>query len=345
MSRKVRIAQLSCGPEYSGVQKEIYEAAESVDAEVFFPDIALADVERAVDAFGLDVRSADLKLMIARGKALVDGTVDARRVEEHRLGLGVVAHPEDARPRGLRLVGNDRQLGADQAVEQRGLAGIGIPNQRHDGNVRFSALLPVAIAVLTDFIEFLFKPDNFFLDFPPIHFQLGFAGPTQTDSAHAAGPARGAACLPCEVRPGSGQPGQAVAVLRQFHLQHPFACVGVVREDIQNQSGAVDNALAASQFLFEFALVARRELVIKENDFRVQLFSQEFDLFKFASAYIGAGIRHRQSLRDLPHNLQTRGFAQQFQLSERIIQRKSGVQSGSKLHPNHQSGFGRSFGV
>ncbi len=77
MSRKVRVAQLSCGPEYSGVQKEIYDAAESVDAEIFFPDIALADVERAVDAFGLDVRSADLKLMIARGKALVEGKVDA----------------------------------------------------------------------------------------------------------------------------------------------------------------------------------------------------------------------------------------------------------------------------
>lgn len=77
MSRKVRIAQLSCGPEYSGVQKEIYEAAESVDAEVFFPDIALADVERGVKAFGLDVRSADLKLMIARAMALVEGKVDA----------------------------------------------------------------------------------------------------------------------------------------------------------------------------------------------------------------------------------------------------------------------------
>ena len=77
MSRNVRIAQLSCGPEYSGVQKEIHDAAEAVGAEVFFPDIALADVERAVDAFGLDVRSADLKLMIARGMALVDGKVDA----------------------------------------------------------------------------------------------------------------------------------------------------------------------------------------------------------------------------------------------------------------------------
>ena len=56
--KKVRIAQLSCGAEYSGVQKEIYDAAEAVGAEVFFPDIALADVERAVDAFGLDVKSA-----------------------------------------------------------------------------------------------------------------------------------------------------------------------------------------------------------------------------------------------------------------------------------------------
>ncbi len=80
MSRKVRIAQLSCGSEYSGVQNEIYKAAEAVNAEVFFPDIALGDVERSFDAFGLDVRSADLKLMIARGMALVEGKVDADAV-------------------------------------------------------------------------------------------------------------------------------------------------------------------------------------------------------------------------------------------------------------------------
>jgi len=80
VSRKVRIAQLSCGSEYSGVQNEIYKAAEAVNAEVFFPDIALGDVERSFDAFGLDVRSADLKLMIARGMALVEGKVDADAV-------------------------------------------------------------------------------------------------------------------------------------------------------------------------------------------------------------------------------------------------------------------------
>ncbi|MDN7026194.1 methanogenesis marker 15 protein [Methanoculleus sp. FWC-SCC1] len=80
MTQKVRIAQLSCGPEYSGVQGEIYEAAGAVDAEIFFPDVALADVMSAVQEFGLDVRSADLKLAIARAKALVEGKVDADAV-------------------------------------------------------------------------------------------------------------------------------------------------------------------------------------------------------------------------------------------------------------------------
>ncbi|MDD1706260.1 MAG: methanogenesis marker 15 protein [Methanoregulaceae archaeon] len=76
----VRIAQLSCGPEYSGVQKEIEEAAKSVDAEIFFPDIRLADIRQGFDLFGLDVRSPDLKLAIARARALVEGKVDADAV-------------------------------------------------------------------------------------------------------------------------------------------------------------------------------------------------------------------------------------------------------------------------
>jgi putative methanogenesis marker protein 15 len=76
----VRIAQLSCGPEYSGVQKEIEEAAKSVEAEIFFPDIRLADIRQGFDLFGLDVRSPDLKLAIARARALVEGKVDADAV-------------------------------------------------------------------------------------------------------------------------------------------------------------------------------------------------------------------------------------------------------------------------
>ncbi|MCX6693520.1 MAG: methanogenesis marker 15 protein [Methanomicrobiales archaeon] len=80
MTSPVRIAQLSCGPEYSGVQSEIEEAARAVDAEVFFPDLKLSDIRSSFEAFGLDVRSSDLKLAIARAKALVEGTVEADAV-------------------------------------------------------------------------------------------------------------------------------------------------------------------------------------------------------------------------------------------------------------------------
>jgi putative methanogenesis marker protein 15 len=80
MTPPVRIAQLSCGADYSGVQHEIDEAAHEVNGEIFFPDIALKDIRRDFDAFGLDVRSPDLKLAIARAKALVEGRVEADAV-------------------------------------------------------------------------------------------------------------------------------------------------------------------------------------------------------------------------------------------------------------------------
>ncbi|HIJ06980.1 MAG: Putative methanogenesis marker protein 15 [Methanomicrobiales archaeon 53_19] len=80
MSRPVRIAQLTCGADYSGVQNEIAEAAKAVDAEVFYPDISLNDLRRDFDSFGLNVKSPDLKLVIARAKALVTGKVEADAV-------------------------------------------------------------------------------------------------------------------------------------------------------------------------------------------------------------------------------------------------------------------------
>ncbi len=80
MTQPVRVAQISCGPEHSGVQKEIYDAAEAVNAEMFFPDLSLADIRRDYGEFGLEVRSPDLKLAIARAKALVEGRIEADAV-------------------------------------------------------------------------------------------------------------------------------------------------------------------------------------------------------------------------------------------------------------------------
>ncbi|MCG7847992.1 MAG: methanogenesis marker 15 protein [ANME-2 cluster archaeon] len=76
----VKIAQLSCGSEYSGIQKEIETAAAMVDAEIIFPEITIDDVKAVEESFGLQVASPDLKLMMARAQALVDGKTNADAV-------------------------------------------------------------------------------------------------------------------------------------------------------------------------------------------------------------------------------------------------------------------------
>ena len=55
--------------------------------------------------------------------------VNARRVEEHHLRIGIVAYAKNARARRLRLVGHNGQLLANQLVQQRRLAGIGAANE------------------------------------------------------------------------------------------------------------------------------------------------------------------------------------------------------------------------
>jgi predicted GTPase len=48
----------------------------------------------------------------------VQRPMDARRIDEHQLPVVIGLDPDDARARRLRLVGDDRHLGTDQAVEQ-----------------------------------------------------------------------------------------------------------------------------------------------------------------------------------------------------------------------------------
>lgn len=76
---EIQIAQISCGSEYTGIQREIESAAERVGAKIIFPDIDLDEVEEAEAKFGLEVTSPDLKLMIARAISVAEGhtTADA----------------------------------------------------------------------------------------------------------------------------------------------------------------------------------------------------------------------------------------------------------------------------
>ena len=64
------------------------------------------------------------------------GAKDARRVDEDELRVALDRDAADQRARGLHLVRDDRDLGADQRVDQRRLAGIGRADQRDEAAAR-----------------------------------------------------------------------------------------------------------------------------------------------------------------------------------------------------------------
>lgn len=76
----IKIAQLSCGTEYSSVQYEIEKAARSVGAKMVHPDVQAAEIESCVEKFGFNPVSPQLKLMIARAVHLAEGKYDADAV-------------------------------------------------------------------------------------------------------------------------------------------------------------------------------------------------------------------------------------------------------------------------
>jgi hypothetical protein len=61
----------------------------------------------------------------------VIGAVDSRSVHERDLGARTARDPENAFPRRLRLIGNDRDFLADEPVHERRLARVRTPDDRH----------------------------------------------------------------------------------------------------------------------------------------------------------------------------------------------------------------------
>jgi len=76
----VKIAQVSCGTEYSGVQKEIERAANTFGAEIIIPDVDLEYIDEAYQKFGFNAASSSIRLMIARAMSLVEGKSKADAV-------------------------------------------------------------------------------------------------------------------------------------------------------------------------------------------------------------------------------------------------------------------------
>ncbi|HUY01155.1 MAG TPA: methanogenesis marker 15 protein [Candidatus Deferrimicrobium sp.] len=73
----IKIAQISCGTAWSGIQNVLEQAASIIGAQLVYPEVDLEYIKKASEEFGLEVDSANLKLMIARAMAISHHISDA----------------------------------------------------------------------------------------------------------------------------------------------------------------------------------------------------------------------------------------------------------------------------
>ncbi|MHC1636372.1 MAG: methanogenesis marker 15 protein [Candidatus Methanospirareceae archaeon] len=69
---KTRVAQISCGTEYSGIQWMLNKVAEEVGIELVYPEMELSMVKEACKEVGFEVESPSLNMMMAKAVSVLD---------------------------------------------------------------------------------------------------------------------------------------------------------------------------------------------------------------------------------------------------------------------------------
>jgi hypothetical protein len=156
-------------------------------------------------------------------------------------------------------------------------------------------------------------------DTPSVHLELSL---TWAANAHTSSrSARSPACLPGEVRPGTGQPWQAVLELCQLNLQRALARVRVPGKDVEDQCRAIqdlDLSLLAKH-PFDFALLPRRKFVVKDNHIVRQVLTKVEQFGQLACADQGRRPGTGKRLPLLTDDLQARGVRQRGQFFQRVL--------------------------
>ena len=179
----------------------------------------------------------------------------------------------------------DADLGAGERVEQRRLAGVRVAGERDVGQVRALALGAHAPRGWTrTWSSRRAQRGDAVAREPAVGLDLRLARASGADAADAAA---GAETL--EVRPQAAHAGHVVLELRELDLQLALGRVGVAGEDVEDHRGAVEHRHV--ELLLEVALLARRELVVGDDEVRVRRLEQRLELVDLAGAEVEVRVR------------------------------------------------------
>ena len=129
-----------------------------------------------------------------------------------------------------------------------------------------------------------------------ISLKLGFSGAAGADTSTQS----------FQMLPLTGEPGQEILVLREFHLETSFPGPRPGRKDIEDECDPVDDL--DTQSFFDVPLLYRRQFIINDKHIIIKLIFEGDQFLEFPLPDIAIMRRRRQLLYDLPRYLRSGGF-------------------------------------
>src|SRR5215471_1685065 len=159
-----------------------------------------------------------------------------------------------------------------QRAKERRLAGVRIAHERNERQLIPAPALAMQLPMLSHLFDIPFQRADAMPDLPAVHFQFRFTGTARAD----------AAAEPREVFPITGQARETVFQLRKLDLKLAFFRSRPPPENIEDQSGAVDDLRVEG--LFQILRLTRGQLFVENNNVNTlhENFLTEFFDFTFA---------------------------------------------------------------
>src|SRR5207247_6914806 len=185
-----------------------------------------------------------------------------------------------------------------QRVQKRRFARVRVTGERDDGRLRAPSRLALGLAPALEVLEPPPKLPNAASCQSPVGLELRLA--------RAAGPDPAAQAL--EVLPHPSHPRKVVLELGQLDLELALGALRMLGEDVEDELGAIDDA--ELQLVLEAALLARIEVVVHQQRFRIDPGQGLFQLDELPLADVRARVRRRTAPNELSDRLDSRGSEQ-----------------------------------
>ncbi len=250
--------------------------------------------------------------------------------EADRVGEDEGAAPRQRDAPGCRVEGReepvlDDDAAAGEGVEQRRLAGIGVPHERHDGDRGLAAPALVERPVSPERGYPHAQRGEAVAHTAPVGLELGLPGAAGADAAAETGELQ---ALADEARE---QPCQ----LRDLDLEPSFAGAGALGEDVEDQVRAVEHL--GAEGLGEIALLSRGQFVLEQGEVRAPLLEQLGQFGGLAAADERRGVGAVAALMEGADDLGAGRDRQPPELVERLLRgptRRDRAAAGRRGRPS-----------